>query len=148
MNSSTTLRIEYAEPPFDLNDIRRVASRPDTCTWAATDSPPAGEGLTLGTTDGDSLRLAIDGFQFPNAEDQEKRFSWYIVEGSGHARRPRLGLSVAGPHVQHSAADLRLAIPTRQLGRARSHDRARRKDHGSSSPTSSFRASNGITAER
>lgn len=76
------LRIEYRDAPFDLWAVRGLASRPGTCSWALTESRPIGDGLTLGSTDGDSLRLAIDGFQFPDAEDLNKRFSWYFVDGN------------------------------------------------------------------
>ncbi|MCP4968392.1 MAG: hypothetical protein GY926_24560 [bacterium] len=76
------LQIEYPNSqPFGRGDVLRLASRSNAFIWAAIESPPEGDGLKLGTTDGDSLRLAIDGYQFPDAEDPEKRFSWYMVEG-------------------------------------------------------------------
>lgn len=41
-----------------------------------------GVGLRLGVPGGDSLRLAVTGYQFPDAEDLQLRCSWYMVEGS------------------------------------------------------------------
>lgn len=77
------LRIEYpVDTPFSLSEVRSLLDRPNAYSWAFPDSPPRGEGLKLGSTTGDSLRLAIYGLQFPEAEDPDKRFSWYMVDGS------------------------------------------------------------------
>lgn len=45
------------------------------------DHRPVGGGLKLGDVSGDSLRLAVVGYQFQNAEDLRKRYSWHEVEG-------------------------------------------------------------------
>lgn len=80
------LRIEYpGDAPFCSDDVRGLLARPNAYTWAFQEARPDGKGLKLGTAAGDSLRLAIDGFQFPDAEDHRKRFSWYVVEGSASA---------------------------------------------------------------
>ena len=76
------LGIEYpTRPPFDAWDVRGIAGRADAYSWAPSADLPTGPGLTLGSTRGDSLRLAIDGFQFPDHDDPRRRDSWYIVEG-------------------------------------------------------------------
>lgn len=76
------LEIEYpTRPPFDAWDARGIAGRADAYSWAPSADLPTGPGLTLGSTRGDSLRLAIDGFQFPDHDDPRRRDSWYIVEG-------------------------------------------------------------------
>ena len=80
------LRIEYPDDaPFCADDVRVLFERPDAYTWAFQAAHLDGSGLKLGTADGDSLRLAVDGLQFPDAEDQRKRFSWYTIEGSASA---------------------------------------------------------------
>lgn len=73
---------EYPETPS--NEIRdfRLLRMQDSFTWAPHQSSPTGDGLKLGTTSGDSLRLAIVGYQFPDADDIRKRDSWYIVDGT------------------------------------------------------------------
>lgn len=38
--------------------------------------------MELGRADGNQLSLSIVGYQFPDAEDPRKRFSWNMVEGS------------------------------------------------------------------
>ncbi len=45
------------------------------------DQRPSGDGFKLGLIMGDSLRLAIVGYQFPEAEDLLRKYSWYLVEG-------------------------------------------------------------------
>ncbi len=76
------LAVEYpTDPPFDVWDVHGLAGHPDAVTWAASLDLPIGPGLKLGTTRGDSVRLAIDGYQFPEDEDRRKRDSWYVVEG-------------------------------------------------------------------
>ena len=76
------LGIEYpTRPPFDAWDVRAVAGRADAYSWAPSAYLPSGPGLTLGSTRGDSLRLAIDGYQFPDHDDPRRRYSWYMVEG-------------------------------------------------------------------
>jgi hypothetical protein len=37
--------------------------------------------MLLSGTDGDSLTLNITGYQFPNADDLQTRYSWHVVEG-------------------------------------------------------------------
>lgn len=77
------LQIEYpSDSPFGRNDVLTLAHRPNAFSWAASGSVPTGDGLVLGTTNGDSLRLAIDGYRFPEADDLDERFSWYVVDGS------------------------------------------------------------------
>lgn len=76
------LAVEYpTDAPFDAWDVRGIAGYPEAVTWAASADLPIGAGLKLGTTRGDSLRLAIDGYQFPSHEDRRMRDSWYFVEG-------------------------------------------------------------------
>ncbi len=82
------LGIEYpTNPPFEAQDVRRLAREPGAYIWAVTADPPEGPGLCLGMVTGDSLRLAIAGRQFPDADDRDQRDSWYQVEG---------GASIAG----------------------------------------------------
>lgn len=77
------LKSEYPDdPPFGRLDVIGLAHRANAYSWAAVSPGPVGDGLALGTTDGDSLRLAIDGLQFPESEEPNKRFSWYFVDGS------------------------------------------------------------------
>lgn len=76
------LQAEYPNrPPFGRFDVLGLAHRTDAYSWAKRELPE-GDGLKLGTLDGESFRLAVDGFQFPDAAEPEKRFSWYVVEGS------------------------------------------------------------------
>jgi hypothetical protein len=42
-------------------------------------------GMTLGRAGRDFLRLAIAGYQFPEAKDPNQRYSWYLVDGSATA---------------------------------------------------------------
>ncbi len=78
----TYLAEEYpAVPAHEIWDFRLLRMQ-DSFTWSPNPSPQGGDGLKLGTVDGDSLRLAIAGYQFPDAEDIRKRDSWYMVEGS------------------------------------------------------------------
>lgn len=73
---------EYPGTPFhEIWDFRLLRMQ-DSFTWTPHGSPPTGDGLKLGTTSGDSLRLAVGGYQFPDAADIRKRDSWYIVDGS------------------------------------------------------------------
>lgn len=37
--------------------------------------------MKLGSADGDVLELSIDGYQFPDAQNLEHRFSWHMVSG-------------------------------------------------------------------
>lgn len=76
------LQAEYPNrPPFSRFDVLGLAHRTDAYSWAMRDLPK-GDGLKLGSIDGESFRLAVDGLQFPDAAELEKRFSWYVVEGS------------------------------------------------------------------
>ncbi len=75
------LQIEYGTPPFDASDIRLMSRQANAFSWASTDAPPVGPGLKLGTTRGDSIRLAIADYQFPDPADQ-MHFSWYVVDGT------------------------------------------------------------------
>jgi len=80
------LRIEYpSRAPFSQDDVRSLTGRSSAYMWAAIESLPEGDGLKFGATDGDSLRLAIVGYQFPEHENRRKRFSWYVVDGSATA---------------------------------------------------------------
>lgn len=37
--------------------------------------------MKLGSGDGDFLELSIDGYQFPDAQNLQQRFSWHMVSG-------------------------------------------------------------------
>lgn len=77
------LDAEYSDrSPFGRSDVLGLVGRSDGYMWSAIESPPVGEGLKLGTTDLDSIRLEIVGLQFPDAADRDKRYSWYVVDGS------------------------------------------------------------------
>ena len=39
--------------------------------------------------DGNGLEVRVTGYQFPDAADRGKRFSWHMVEGAGHTSRGR-----------------------------------------------------------
>jgi hypothetical protein len=39
--------------------------------------------------DGHGLEVRVTGYQFPDAADPGKRFSWHMVEGAGHTPRGR-----------------------------------------------------------
>lgn len=60
--------LEYLEgeyghnAPFGLWDVHGLSGRANAYMWSALESPPEGHGLKLGTTDGDSLRLAVTGY--------------------------------------------------------------------------------------
>lgn len=69
------------DAPFTEWDVRGVADRAGAYCWAAAVDLPAGPGARLGSTKGDSLRLAVDGLQFPDHPDPRRRDSWYFVEG-------------------------------------------------------------------
>jgi len=82
------LRVEYpGSQPFDSWAVRSVAMRRDVFSWSASSPMPAGAGLRLGTTNGDSLRLEVVGYQFPDAEEPQKRDSWYVIAGSASNKR-------------------------------------------------------------
>jgi hypothetical protein len=42
-------------------------------------------GFALGAAGGDQLQLGIVGYQFPDASDPRKRYSWYVLGGSATA---------------------------------------------------------------
>ena len=41
-----------------------------------------GPGLSLGSVARDSLRFAIDGYQFADSDNPRERHSWYVLEGA------------------------------------------------------------------
>jgi hypothetical protein len=45
--------------------------------------------VRLVDADGHGLELSVTGYQFPDAADRGKRFSWHMVEGAGYAPRGR-----------------------------------------------------------
>lgn len=76
------LEVEYpTRQPFGRGVVLPLVRQKRAYIWAASELP-AGDGLKLGSASGESFRLAVDGFQFPNAVDPRERFSWYEVDGS------------------------------------------------------------------
>lgn len=76
------LEVEYpTDPPFDRRVVLPLVRQEDAYSWAASELP-TGDGMKFGSASSESFRLAVDGFQFPDAVDPRERFSWYVVDGS------------------------------------------------------------------